>query len=234
MKILAINGSHHRGNTFAVLNTIQNDFPDIEYEILNLHEANLEQCRGCYVCIAKGEQYCPHKDDRDMIITKMSEADGIIFASPVYVNFITSLMKQFIERVGFMSHRPPAWTFDKFAVLMAVYGGFGGKESNEYMNGIFSSFGINVVASLASQLANTLIARIEKGERNPPTMTQLILFNLYKSISQFAKDYFEADYQYYQDKTDYHLDIDIHPEMNMKAKQIVQQELQKMMNPSLR
>ena len=252
MKILAINGSHHRGNTYAVLNTIPNDFPDIDYELLNLHEANLEQCRGCYVCIAKGEQYCPHKDDRDMIIKKMSEADGIIFASPVYVNFITSLMKQFIERVGFMSHRPPAWTFDKFAVLMAVYGGFGGKESNEYMNGILTSFGINVVASVELQIStrseqeqtynheltmkalNTLITRIEKGERNPPTMTQLILFNLYKSISQFAKEYFEADYQYYQDKTDYHFDTDIHPEMNMKAKQIVQQALQKMTNPSSR
>jgi hypothetical protein len=161
-------------------------------------------------------------------------------------------MKQFIERVGFMSHRPPAWTFDKFAVLMAVYGGFGGKESNEYMNGIFTSFGINVVASVELQIStrseqekthnheqttnalNTLIARIQKGERNPPTMTQLILFNLYKSISQFAKDYFEADYQYYQDKTDYYYDVDIPPEMNMKAKQIVQQELQKLMNPSLR
>ena len=117
MKILAINGSHHQGNTYAVLNTIQNDFPDIDYELLNLHEANLEQCRGCYVCIAKGEQYCQLKDDRDMIIKKMSEADGIVFASPVYVNFITSRMKQFIERIGYMSHRPPTWTHDKFALL---------------------------------------------------------------------------------------------------------------------
>jgi multimeric flavodoxin WrbA len=252
MKILAICGSHHRGNTYSVLNTIQDDFPDIDYQLLMLHEVNLEQCRGCYVCIRKGEQYCPLKDDRDMIINEMSDADGIVFASPVYVNFITSLMKQFIERLGFMSHRPPAWTHDKFAMVMAVYGGFGGKESNKYMNGIFTSFGMNVVASLELQIAtkseqeqkynheqmmntfNTLIGRIKKGERNPPTMTQLILFNLYKSISEYAKEYFEADYQYYKDKTNYHYDTDINSDMNMKAKQIVQKEIQKMMDPSLR
>ncbi|MCW4052053.1 MAG: hypothetical protein NWE78_02440 [Candidatus Bathyarchaeota archaeon] len=141
---------------------------------------------------------------------------------------------------------------DKYVMVMAVYSGFGGKKSNEYMNEIFASFFLNVVASLELQIAtkseqetrynheqtmnafNTLIARIQKGERNPPTMTQLILFNLYKSISEYAKDYFEADYQYYKDKTNYHYDTDINPDMDMKAKQIVLKELQKMMDPSSR
>ena len=43
MKILAINGSHHRGNTYAVLNTIPSYFPDIDYELLNLYELSLYQ-----------------------------------------------------------------------------------------------------------------------------------------------------------------------------------------------
>ena len=81
---------------------------------------------------------------------------------------------------------------------------------------------------------NTLIAKIKKGERNPPTMTQLFLFNFYKSISEYVKDYFEADYQYYKDKTNYHYDTDINPDMNMKAKQLVMEEIQKIMDPSLR
>ena len=36
------------------------------------------------------------------------------------------------------------------------------------------------------------------------------------------------------DKTNYHYDTDINPDMNMKAKQIVQKEIQRMMDPSLR
>ena len=106
MKILAICGSHHRGNTYSVLNTIQDEFPNIEYQLLMLPEVALEQCRGCYVCIAKGEQYCPHKDDRDMIIKEMSEADGIVFASPVYVNFITSCIHSILSRQT--HHRQPS------------------------------------------------------------------------------------------------------------------------------
>ena len=185
-----------------------------------LKDLDLRQCLGCYMCIAKGEQYCPLKDDRDMLIKEMTDADGIIFASPVYVNTITSMMKQFMERTGFMSHRPRL--FDKYGMVMAVCGGFGADEANEFMEGIFSTFGINMVSSVELQFStkneeekkynheqtikafDTLIARIKKGERNAPTMTQLVMFNLFRSLSALYKEYFEADYQYYNDKTDFY------------------------------
>jgi len=78
MKILAICGSHHKGNCYSILNTIKENYPTIDYKLMMLNEVNLEQCRGCYVCIAKGEQYCPLKDDRDMIIKEMLDADGVV------------------------------------------------------------------------------------------------------------------------------------------------------------
>ena len=71
MRILAICGSARKGNSYSVLSTIQEEYPSIDYELLMLKDANLEPCRGCYVCIRRGEQYCPRKDDRDTIIEKM-------------------------------------------------------------------------------------------------------------------------------------------------------------------
>ena len=112
MKILAICGSPHRGNTYSVLNTIKENYPTIDYKLLMLNEVNLEPCRGCYVCVLRGEEKCPLKDDRDMIIKEILDADGVVFASPVYVNFISALMKGFMERLGFFSHRPRF--FDKY------------------------------------------------------------------------------------------------------------------------
>ena len=218
MKILAICGSPHRGNCYSVLNTIKEDYPNIDYKLLMLNEVNLEQCRGCYACIARGEENCPLKDDRDMIIKEMLDADGVVFASPVHVNHITALMKHFIGRLGFMSHRPRF--FDKYAMVMAVCGMFGAKEANEYMNDIFSSFGFNVVSSLELAISaktekektynhkktveafDTFITRIEKGQRNTPTLRLVIMFYIFKSISELNKEYFKADYQYYKDKTD--------------------------------
>ncbi|MBA7519828.1 hypothetical protein ES705_11916 [subsurface metagenome] len=151
MKILAICGSPHKGNTYAALNSIKENYPTIDYKLLMLNEVNLEQCQGCYVCFQKGEEKCPLKDDRDMIINEMLDADGIVFASPVYVNHISTLMKHFIDRLGYIAHRP--CFFGKHAMVMAICGGFGADKANEYMNGIFSVFGFNVVSSLELQIS---------------------------------------------------------------------------------
>jgi len=250
MKILAICGSPHRGNCYSVLNSIKENYPEIDYKLLMLNEVIWERCRGCYACISQGEEKCPLKDDRDMIIKEILDADGIVFASPVNVNNVTALMKEFIGRLGYETHRPRF--FDKFAMVMAVCGGFGAKETNKYMNEIFSSFGINVVSSLELQMStkseeekkynhektikafNAFFTRIEKGERNTPTLGQIIRFNLFKSISELAKEYFIADYQYYKDKTNFYYDIKLNFFKNMLAKRIVSKEISKRMNPSLR
>ncbi|MFC1977268.1 flavodoxin family protein, partial [Chloroflexota bacterium] len=134
MKILAICGSPKKGNCYSVLNSIQENFPAIDYKLLMLNEVNLEQCKGCYVCVLRGEEFCPLKDDRDMIIQEISDADGIILASPVHVNHISALMKQFIDRLGFWGHRPRF--FDKYVMVMAIGAGFGADKANEYMRGM--------------------------------------------------------------------------------------------------
>ena len=250
MKIVAICGSPHKGNTYGVLSTIQEDYPDIDYKILMLSELIWERCRGCYACITLGAEKCPLKDKRDIIIEEMLAADGIIFASSVNVNNITALMKEFMGRLGYESHRPRF--FDKYAMVMAVCGGFGAKEANEYMSGIFATTGLNVVSSLEFQVAtnseeekkynrekttdafNALITRIKEGKRNKPTLTQIIMFNLLKSISESYKEHFQADYQYYKDKTNFYYDTKLNPIKNMLAKRIARQLIRKTMNPSLR
>jgi multimeric flavodoxin WrbA len=55
---------------------------DVEFEYLILKDANLLQCRGCYVCIMEGEDHCPFKDESSAIEQKMHAADGVIFATP--------------------------------------------------------------------------------------------------------------------------------------------------------
>ncbi|MGY5873794.1 MAG: NAD(P)H-dependent oxidoreductase [Candidatus Thorarchaeota archaeon] len=245
MKILAICGSHRKGNSYSVLSKISEYYPEIDYELLMLKDANLEDCRGCYTCIRRGEQYCPLKDDRDMIIQKMMDADGVVFQSPVYVNNITSLMKGFMERLGFESHRPRF--FGKPAMVMAVCGGFGAEESNQYMDDIFSSFGFNIVASpelrvatksdaenaynrqLTNQAMDTFIAKIEKGEKEPPSVDQLVRFYIFKMLSESQKDYYIADYEYYKDKPEFPYDGKIGFTKTMMAKRIASSAVKEMM-----
>ena len=245
MKILAICGSPHKGNCYYVLNSIQENFPSIDLKILMLSELNLEQCKGCYVCIARGEELCPLKDDRDMILEEMAAADGIILASPVHVNHISAIMKHFIGRIGFLGHRPRF--FDKYVMVMSVGSGFGADKANEYMSGIFSVSGLNVVSSLELYIAtkeerdtpanrdktikavNKFIDEINKGQGKlpSPTMLKLIYFHIFKAISELNQKECPADYEFYKDKKDYVYETKINPVKKLIAKMIARKEIAK-------
>ena len=66
-----------------------------------------------------------------MIIKKMIEADGVIFASPVYSLMVSALMKNFFERFGYLGHRPRF--FDKYAMSMVTCSGYGAEDALDYM-----------------------------------------------------------------------------------------------------
>jgi multimeric flavodoxin WrbA len=237
MKIVAVCGSPHKGSCYSVLSTIADGHPEIDYKLIMLGELDLKPCRGCYACIARGEEKCPLRDDRDLVINEMLAADGVIFASPVYVNHISALMKSFIDRIGYESHRPRF--FSKQAMVMAVCAGFGADKAAGYMSDIFSTFGYNVAASLELQSSTKsdrerannlkqadaafekLVAAIQSGAREPPSVTQVVLFNLFKALSSASPDKFPADHRYYQDKTGYHDDSKVSFWKQMIAKRVV-------------
>ena len=237
MKIVAICGSPHKGSCYSVLKAIADNHPEVEYKLIMLGELNFEPCKGCYACIAHGEDKCPLKDDRDVVVNEMLDADGVIFGSPVYVNHISALMKSFIDRVGYESHRPRF--FGKHAMVMAVCGGFGADKAASYMSDILSTFGYNVAASLELQASTKsdrerahnreqadaafekLVAAIQSGARKPPSVTQVVMFNLFKAISNAYPDRFSADHRYYQDKDGYYDDSKVSFWKQMIAKRAV-------------
>ncbi|MCP4762417.1 MAG: NAD(P)H-dependent oxidoreductase [archaeon] len=244
IKVLAICSSPRKGNTYSALKVIE-EYPDIDYKILMLKDLNFEMCKGCYTCVLKGEEKCPLKDDRDMIINEMVDADGIIFASPVYVNHATALMKNFMERFGYYAHRPIFQ--DKFGMVMATCGMFGSEETNKFMEGIFNAYGFNMVSSLELQMAtktekekslnrektfkavDTLINRIKDGTKNSPTMDHMVRFNIFKIVSALKKDLYEADYQYYKDKTEFVSKGKVSSTKKKMAKKVAEKMVNEMM-----
>src|SRR5512144_1160353 len=95
MKKLTIMGSHNgKGYGYKIVKMIEGRMiakGDVEFEYLFLKDANLKPCTGCYVCMTKGEDKCPLKDDRALIEQTLRGADGIILSSPVYVNNVSGL-----------------------------------------------------------------------------------------------------------------------------------------------
>ena len=80
MKVTAFVGSARKRHTYKATEQFLYNLQligDIEYEIVALNEYHIEVCKGCKLCLDKGEELCPLKDDRDKLIEKMNNSDGI-------------------------------------------------------------------------------------------------------------------------------------------------------------
>jgi multimeric flavodoxin WrbA len=248
MKILAICGSPRKGNTYSALNTIRENFPEIDFEILMLKDLNFQLCKGCYACVLRGEEKCPIKDDRDMIIQKIEAADGLIAASPVYSHMVPAIMKNLFDRFGFYAHRPEF--FDKFAMSIVTCSGYGGEHAIRYMDKGLGVYGFNLAPSLElhyqpgkipekqmNEIKEKIIDgftvflnRIQKGTKDKPTLNMIVPFGIFKAISEVAKDDMPADYEYYKDKKDFYYDVKLPFFKKWIAKKVVKKEFEKIMN----
>lgn len=139
---------------------------------------NIQPCRGCRACFDRGEDYCPLKDDLASIRDKVRDADGIILASPVYVEDINGIMKNWIDRQAFVSHRPEY--FGKAAYLITTSGGGSSKHALSTMGRALHAWGFHV-AGMSRFRMGALIKNQELGDRFKNDMQQ-IAERLFKAI----------------------------------------------------
>jgi len=134
MKIVALIGSPKKGNTYQLVKQVEEcikKYGRVEFTYLFLKDANLKICTGCFNCIRKGPEFCPIKDDKKMILDKMAGADGVILATPVYNFNVTSIMKNFIDRLAYIGHRPQF--FSQHLMIISTTAGIGLKEVKKYL-----------------------------------------------------------------------------------------------------
>jgi multimeric flavodoxin WrbA len=131
MNILAIMGSPRKeGNTYLVTKRIEEKLQQlgvIDLQYLFLRDADIKMCLGCTLCYNKGELFCPHKDDVPAIVDRMLQADGVIFASPTFVVNVSGLMKNFIDRLSYVCHRPAFC--EKEALLVSTVAALGVQQT---------------------------------------------------------------------------------------------------------
>jgi multimeric flavodoxin WrbA len=148
MKILALNGSHRgrRGLTQVLLGLMAEGAREggAEFETIALSEKVIRRCLGCEACQEEGRPgtcVLDGKDEAQAILNAMREADILVFATPVYVFAMSSLLKTLIERVnsecrardirvsksGLVFHHVDADLCSKPFVLVAPFGNIEGE-----------------------------------------------------------------------------------------------------------
>ena len=103
MKVLAVCGSHRRGNTEWMLRKLLEKVEEngAEAELILLRKANIKMCLGCLVCEAGGKNrpgICKIKDDMNVIYPKLLEADCLVIGTPAYFDLVSGLLKNFLDR----------------------------------------------------------------------------------------------------------------------------------------
>jgi len=100
MKVLAVNGSARRnGNTQIMIEEVAKELrrAGVEVDSVNVIDYDIKPCKVCEVCYTKPWQ-CPIKDDAVKLLRKMTRADGLIMASPVYGADVTAQMRALMDR----------------------------------------------------------------------------------------------------------------------------------------
>jgi len=256
MKILVIMGSPRKGNTYRASKKIEEfmqSMGSVEFEYLMLKDANLLQCRGCYVCIMEGEDHCPCKDDASIIEQKMHAVDGVIFATPVYGMNVSALMKTFIDRFFYIFHRPRF--FDKKAFLLSTTGALGLKGVLYYLKLVAGVWGFEVVHSVG--LKNNPIQISEKNQqennqklekaasvfynsfqkkRRSPGLKDVLIFHSQRASFGDPEQSSPVDYAYWKEKgwlspeAKYYVNVPVNPIYNAIgwiAEQVLRRNIRK-------
>jgi multimeric flavodoxin WrbA len=235
MKVTAFVGSGRKKHTYKAterfLKKLQT-LGDVEYEIVMLSDYNLQACKGCCLCMDMGEELCPLKDDRDKLIRKIHDSDGIVFASPNYSFQVSSLMKIFIDRLAFCLHRPRF--FGKTYTSIVVQGTYGGADIVKYLDFVGKGLGFNTVKGCCistlepitektqrkndetiDRLAERFYSRSKKNQYPTPSLLWLAVFRIGRTSRRIMLDESCRDYTYLKEKgwfeSDYYYPVKLNP-----------------------
>ncbi|KLE16858.1 NAD(P)H-dependent oxidoreductase [Clostridium sp. C8] len=230
MRCTVIHGSPRRGNTWEVLNIAKDEmrkYGEFEFKDIELGKENIPHCNGCFLCIYKGEDKCPHREKINYIVKEIEDSDFIIITSPTYSMQVSGLLKTFIDHMSYNFHRPKF--FKKKALVITTTAGAGHKASSKYIRDILYYWGFNFVeimpiAYRAMVLSNKNVEKIKdissrfsknilSEKLNKPKIKYIFMYNLWRRFGEEPLEYGDADHRYWKNsglsKHVYHPDINI-------------------------
>lgn len=205
-KILLINSSKRKKKTYNLVLSVENILKNKGYdtEIINLHDYNIEFCRGCEVCVLKDR--CIIKDDTAEIMQKIVNSDGLVIATPVYLNNMSGILKSFIDRTCKWFHRSEV--SQKPTLLIADTQGSGIENTLNSIEEVMIQWGVSLCETIGRKgsIEGKLIKEEEikgfldilEGKKNyKPTFKQIYTYNIQRVL---ATNVFELDNKYWSDK----------------------------------
>lgn len=224
MKYTVINGSPHRGNTWRLVEIIRAEIlrlsPEVIFEEVHLTDMELPYCTGCSLCFRKGHRLCPHNGVIQSLLDKIEDSDGVIFAFTTFNMQPPAMVKNVIDHLCFLLHRPHF--FRGKALVVSTTGGVGAKAAVDYVAGTLGGIGFNrcyrlpvlsyswnaykpneKTAAQCKKLAARFHRDVASKKLHSPSFGIVLVYNLFRGISTgYAKgtEYETEDGVYWTDK----------------------------------
>lgn len=234
-KVTAFIGSAQKHATYKAVCEFEKylkSYEEIDFEYIFLKDYRLDYCRGCKLCFDKGEELCPLRDDRDLLIEKLNNSDGVIFATPNYSFHVSASMKNLLDRLAFIFHRPRF--FGKVFTSIVAQGIFGGGSIIKHLGNMGENFGFRVTKGCVLKTLEPVTKEVQEKNKHKikkaserfyrelkrshspsPSLFRLMMFRMSRtSIKEMLNDKY-CDYRYYKEKgwfkKDYYYDVSLGP-----------------------
>ncbi|MFA6449742.1 MAG: flavodoxin family protein [bacterium] len=149
-----------------------------EVETVFVAKKNIKPCAACRSCWIKTPGVCAIKDDMADLLSKFIGSDIVVFATPVYVDNVTSIMKQFIDRLvplidprmdktedGEITHRKRFDRYPEFAIISTC--GFPGQEQFQIISAYFKRFAHHMYTRVAGEIYRDTAMLLRLGDKPP-------------------------------------------------------------------
>jgi len=126
-------------NTYQLIHQVKEilKINNVDVEIINLFDYDIKTCIGCEHCLIKGG--CVLNDQAFEIMEKIKLSDGIILASPVYMENVSGKLKTFVDRTCSWFHRPEI--YGKPVLIISTTKGSGLKSTLKYLDRVVIQWG---------------------------------------------------------------------------------------------
>lgn len=226
MKIVSVvSSARQNGNTECLVKLLENQLEKIAtgkntaltIKHVSLYKQDIRMCRGCRICFEKGEERCPDRDDLLKLKDELMDADALILASPVYVEDVNGIMKNWIDRMAYNCHRPAF--HGKYAILITTSGAGASSHSLQTMKNALTAWGFHIVQMMKCRMgalmpdqqiekkcmsnlarcANQLMESIEENKARRPSFLSLLSFHIQQKYYRVSKNAGALDRSYWQD-----------------------------------
>jgi multimeric flavodoxin WrbA len=154
MKIVAIVGSPRgmRSRTRKLASYVLAGAQEAgaETDIIDLADLAIVPCTACESCSLDGK--CVFADDFSSVHDRMLEADGLVLASPVYIDNVSGQLKVCIDRMADAMHYQVF--AGKYGCSLATTWSSGSDAVTSYLNHVLNHLGVTAIEGMSVALGD--------------------------------------------------------------------------------